>query len=194
MSSTKTYRSNSDYKKMYKSFASKSTKSKTSKSSNHNIKDIDMIQERKTKSYSKMNNNNNTEYKEFDLGGSDNNTTNKNATGNCEGCGMENSPLRAVTKEFLCPSCRDNIHFKLITKTTVLNKYPNLDFVDLIEGFQNKTIHCFFMRNWHNYNAKPIKLYYEKEMQELSQRKGYVRPQDRIQPYSARDALIVEKE
>jgi len=193
MSSTKSSRAQSDYKKLYKSISKKSPSS-SNKSSKSPTKKIHIQQEQKTPSAykSKKNNSNQTEYKEFDL-----NTTEKsgkNNTGNCDGCGMENSPLRAVTKEFLCPSCRDNIHFKLITKTTVLNKYPNLDFVDLIEGFQNKTIQCFFMRNWHNYNAKPIKLYYEREMQELSQRKGYVRPQDRILPFSAHQSLIVEKE
>jgi hypothetical protein len=89
----------------------------------------------------------------------------------CNGCGIENAPLRCVTQEFLCPSCRTDINFKLITKSTALQLYPALDFSDLIEGYKKNDIQCFFIKNWHNHDAAPIKLYYEKEIQQLEKRK-----------------------
>jgi ribosomal protein L37AE/L43A len=92
-------------------------------------------------------------------------------TGQCKGCGRKNSNLRNVTKEYLCLECRDNIKFKLITKSTALDKYKNVTYKDLINEFKAKKIHCFFVKNWYDPSKDCIKLYYEKEIQKLNNSK-----------------------
>ena len=97
--------------------------------------------------------------------------TNSSRKGLCKGCGRDGASLRAVTNEHLCPSCRENLRFKLITKTTALNKYPNVTFQDLINNYKNRKIHCFFVKNWIDPSKDCIKLYYEKEIMALSKSK-----------------------
>lgn len=91
--------------------------------------------------------------------------------GPCDGCGMSNAGLRAITNEHLCQSCRNDMHYKLITKSTALTTYTAVDFTDLIEGFKSRQLQCFFIKNWHDPQAKPIKLYYEKEIRQLNEAK-----------------------
>ena len=88
--------------------------------------------------------------------------------GPCVGCGIPESPMRFVTREYLCASCRTQKPFKLITKTTALRQYPNLTFHDLINNFTAQKIRCFFIRNWKNPRAADIKLYYDKEIERIS--------------------------
>ena len=94
-----------------------------------------------------------------------------NRAGPCCGCGMPGASMRAVTNEFLCPPCRTEPRYKLITKTTVSKKYPLVTYKDLINGYQNHTLQCFFVRNWYDVNAHMIKLYYEWQIQQLNQEK-----------------------
>ena len=89
-------------------------------------------------------------------------------TGKCVGCGVANAPYRAVTQEFICENCRQDIQFKLICKTTALKKYPHLTFADLINFFRSKQLRCFFVRNWYTAGAPSIKLYYEHEIQKIN--------------------------
>jgi hypothetical protein len=108
----------------------------------------------------------NSEIKEIDL------NTRKNPSlsrqGICQGCGIPGASLRLATNEHLCLDCRNDINFKLITKTTALNKYQNITFKDLINNFKSKKIHCFFAKNWIDPSKDCIKLYYEKEIQKLN--------------------------
>ena len=89
--------------------------------------------------------------------------------GVCQGCGILGSNLRNTTNEHLCSECRNDINFKLITKTTALKKYPNITYQDLINNYKSKKIHCFFVKNWVDPSKDCIKLYYEKEIQKLNQ-------------------------
>jgi hypothetical protein len=92
-------------------------------------------------------------------------------TGDCEGCGKTGSTMRYATRDFICTSCREDIDFKLITKTSALSLYPTLTIHDLIHACKEKMIKIFFVKNWHDRNAPPIKLYYEKEIRELAKQK-----------------------
>jgi len=91
--------------------------------------------------------------------------------GDCLGCGKPNSKMRFVTREFLCDSCRKDVDYKLITKTTVLTTYPILNIEDLMSECKNKTLQIFFVNNWHDSTKAPIKLYYEKEITALAEQK-----------------------
>jgi hypothetical protein len=91
--------------------------------------------------------------------------------GVCNGCAKEESPLRKVSREYLCGECRQSPQFKLITKSTVLKRYPNLDFHDLIDGYQDRTLRCFFVPNWIDPSSHSIKLYYEHEIAALANSK-----------------------
>lgn len=94
-----------------------------------------------------------------------------NSTGRCEGCGKEQSQKRFITNEFLCPDCRDDLRYKLITKSTVARLYPLLTVNDLKEAISKQRIRCYKTKNWHNPHAAPIKLFYEQEIMDLSKRK-----------------------
>ena len=87
------------------------------------------------------------------------------------GCNQHGSHLRVVTNEYLCSECRENMQYKLITKTTALKKYPNVTFQDLINQYKLKKIHCFFVKNWIDPSKECIKLYYEKEIYQINQEK-----------------------
>lgn len=91
--------------------------------------------------------------------------------GDCLGCGKPNSKMRFVTREFLCESCRKDVDYKLITKTTVFATYPILKIEDLMSECKNKTLRIFFVNNWHDSTKAPIKLYYEKEISALAETK-----------------------
>jgi hypothetical protein len=91
--------------------------------------------------------------------------------GRCEGCGKEQSQKRFITNEFLCPDCRDDLRYKLITKSTVARLYPLLTVNDLKEAIDKQRIRCYTTKNWHNPRAAPIKLFYEQEIMDLSKRK-----------------------
>lgn len=89
-------------------------------------------------------------------------------TGQCEGCGEEDSPKRFITNEFLCMDCRSNIQFKLITKSTISNLYPSVSVMRLRQLVDAGSIDSFKTLNWHNRNAPPIQLFYEKDIMELA--------------------------
>lgn len=89
------------------------------------------------------------------------------SAGSCIGCGIDGASLRIVTGEHLCANCRQDLRYKLITKTTVLNKYSGINFHDLMNATEGGIVQCFSVKNWHNPSHKPIKLYYEKEIQQL---------------------------
>lgn len=91
--------------------------------------------------------------------------------GPCVGCGQPNSALRRVTREHLCSSCRDDLRYKLITKSTVLDLYPTLTIRDLVEAVKARQVRMHFAANWYNRSAPPIKLYYEIDIQRLCQHK-----------------------
>lgn len=91
--------------------------------------------------------------------------------GTCEGCGKGESQKRFITNEFLCPDCRDDLRYKLITKSTVARLYPLLTTNDLKEAIDKKRIKCYKTKNWHNPQAAPIKLFYEQEIMDLTKRK-----------------------
>ena len=88
--------------------------------------------------------------------------------GPCEGCGIPDAQKRFVTNEFLCPNCRNDLRYKLITKSTVMGLYPSITHSDLKEAVMTKKIHCFRKVNWYNRNAPPIHLYYQNEIMSLA--------------------------
>ena len=90
-------------------------------------------------------------------------------TGPCVGCGDAQAHYRKVTKEYLCETCRKNLEYKLITKTTALGTYTILTDKDLYQAYQNKIIQCHFVKNWNDPSAQRIKLFYEKEIKLLAQ-------------------------
>lgn len=92
--------------------------------------------------------------------------------GICDGCGKERCNRRFITKEYLCQECRQHPDYKLITKSTVQRLYPTLDVSELIQACKDKQIQIFYTRNWHNPKAPSIKLYYEREIQELARLKS----------------------
>jgi len=95
----------------------------------------------------------------------------KSHMGRCEGCGKDQSQKRFITNEFLCPDCRDDLRYKLITKSTVARLYPLLTVNDLTDAIAKQRIRCYKTKNWHNPRAAPIKLFYEQEIMDLSRRK-----------------------
>ncbi len=121
-----------------------------------------------TKSHRSVQSQNNPDHKDIDLSEAKTDVQHK---GPCEGCGMADSPKRFVTNEFLCPNCRDDLRYKLITKSTVTNLYPSINQSDLKEAVKSNSIHCFRRVNWHNRNAPPIHLYYQKEIISLAKSK-----------------------
>lgn len=95
----------------------------------------------------------------------------KSHMGRCEGCGKDQSQKRFITNEFLCPDCRDDLRYKLITKSTVARLYPLLTVNDLTDAIAKQRIRCYKTKNWHNPRAAPIQLFYEQEIMDLSRRK-----------------------
>jgi hypothetical protein len=89
-------------------------------------------------------------------------------TGVCEGCGEDDAPKRFITNEFICMKCRNDIQFKLITKTTISNLYPSVNLFRLRQAVDAGDIQAFKTLNWHNRNAPPIQLFYEKDIMELA--------------------------
>ena len=104
--------------------------------------------------------------------------------GTCKGCGIDRVNLRVATNEYLCQDCRNNIHFKLITKTTALKKYTNITYKDLINNYKSKNIQCFFVKNWIDPKKDFIKLYYEKEIQKLNKQLNKPQTHSRSNPIS----------
>ena len=95
----------------------------------------------------------------------------KSQFGDCVGCGILNANIRWVTDEYLCLNCRNDIQYKLITKTTVLSKYPNITNQDLQSAIQTQKLQIFTTKNWVDPNAPPIKLFYEYEIQTFNNTK-----------------------
>jgi len=120
-----------------------------------------------------------------------------NKVGPCAGCGKANSAKRFVTKEYLCPDCRDDLRFKLITKSTINRLYPLLTQNDLAAALNDNQLTFFEVKNWHNYTAAPIKLFYEREIMALARRKERhttARSRSRLDPSEHRHSrLRVEK-
>lgn len=122
-----------------------------------------------TKTYRSVQSQNNPDEKSIDL--SEAAKPAVEHKGPCEGCGMEGSQKRHITNEFLCTTCRGDLRYKLITKSTVMAMYPSLTPSDLKEAAVAKTIHCFRTVNWHNRRAPPIHLYYQQEIMALAKYK-----------------------
>lgn len=90
----------------------------------------------------------------------------------CQGqCGQQGT-WRFLTQEYLCPQCKLLPEFKLITRTTAINKY-GLTFQDLHAAHQKQLIRMFTGKNPHG-GIYPSHYYYDKEISNLRVQKTQV--------------------
>lgn len=87
----------------------------------------------------------------------------------CISCNRSPCPYRLITEEHICSACRNKHPYKLITRTTCINKYGLTK--DILQNATRKRL--IRMVNCPNYNPKTQcrmnRLYYDHEIQELIQ-------------------------
>ena len=85
----------------------------------------------------------------------------------CISCHRSPCPYRLITEEHICSACRNKHPYKLITRTTCINKYGLTK--DILQNATRKRL--IRMVNCPNYNpqtqCRMTRLYYDHEIQEL---------------------------
>lgn len=87
----------------------------------------------------------------------------------CVGQCGEKGQWRYVTRDFVCPECRQKAPHKLITRSKAKATY-GLTFEELHEAFLAKKIRMITAKNPHGRGMPPMRLYYEHEIAHLKKK------------------------